>query len=171
MAQPFQLRFEVDGQTQFNRQLQGIQDDVKDFRPAFELIYAEFLETESKQFGAEGSFEGNSKWAPLSEDYETWKSRHFPGKPILELHGNLKRSLTERSAPGAVYRASDKDLEMGTSINYAIYHQRGTRKMPARKPIELSEAQKQRWVQIMRKTFKEKIDRSASQRYKPKSKA
>lgn len=171
MAQPFKIRFEVDGEVQFNRQLRSLQDDVKDFRPAFELIYAEFLETESKQFGAEGGFEGNERWKRLSEDYEKWKSRHFPGKPILELRGHLKRSLTQKGADGAVYRATEKELEMGTSIGYAIWHQRGTARMPARKPIELSEAQKKRWVAIMHKTFKDKIDRSASQRYKPKTKS
>ena len=88
MAQPFKIRFEVDGEVQFAKNIKGLQDDVKDFRPAFELIYAEFLETESKQFGAEGSFEGNERWKRLSEDYEAWKMRHFPLR-YWELRGHM----------------------------------------------------------------------------------
>nr|MDD4985282.1 hypothetical protein [Dehalococcoidales bacterium] len=38
---------------------------------------------------------------------------------------------------------------LGTKINYAIYHQRGTLRMPARPVIKLTEADKDRWTKIL----------------------
>jgi phage gpG-like protein len=42
-------------------------------------------------------------------------------------------------------------MEVGTVVNFAIYHQKGTSKMPARPLIQLTDEDKKRWVKYIQK--------------------
>lgn len=133
------LRFTIDvaGERQLDRGISRFEEGISDYRPVWDLIYDDFLAEVKAQFESEGAH-GGGRWAPLSERYARWKQKHYPGKPILERTGDLKKSLTERGAPGAVFRSEPRALTMGTDVPYAIYHQTGTRKMPARQEIRLT---------------------------------
>ena len=70
-------------------------------------------------------------WPELSRSYKQWKSNHYPGRPILVLTGEMRRSATgeypadRRIEPReATYWvvALDDDYD-----NYAPYHQFGER--------------------------------------------
>jgi len=134
------LRFTIDisGDVQLDRAITRFSEGVSDYRPIWPLIYGEFQAEVKGQFETEGA-QGGAAWAPLSGAYSAWKVRTYPGKPILERTGDLKRSLTERDAPGAVFRPEPRQLTMGSDVPYAVYHQKGTGKMPARPEIELTE--------------------------------
>ena len=58
-----------------------------------------------------------SPWAPRKDS----KSKH----PLLIKSGNLRQSITWR------LKSSDT-VEVGSSAKYALYHQTGTKRMPAR---------------------------------------
>lgn len=168
MAKLVQFDFQVVGEKQFQRAFRGVEDSVNDFTGAFEGIVKDFHATEKEQFDAEGSFEGNKKWHPLSEDYAKWKAKHASGKTILRLHDHLYTSLTSRGT-GSIVKIGKLSMEVGTEIFYAIIHQMkpvshkkkivGT----PREPIRLTEEQKKRWVKIIRKSLKDKINISAAQ--------
>ena len=114
-------------------------DGVTDYRPIWPVIEDDFYAQEKAQFASEGSEAGN-KWQELTPEYEKWKAAHFPGKQILQRTGDLEKSMTSPTDPNAVLIEERKTLTLGSRVSYAIYHQRGTRKMPARPEIELTEA-------------------------------
>lgn len=143
-----EFNFNVDGEPQLRRWLDIAADSVDDFSTIFEKLAEDFRETQEEVFKKEGANEGLSRWRPLSEGYKKWKNKHYPGRPILTLTKALRRSLTIRGASNHVERISPNKFEIGTKDFKAMLHQRGIRKMPKRKVIDLSDAQKRRWTQI-----------------------
>jgi phage gpG-like protein len=69
------------------------------------------------------------RWEPLKRPRRNSKGND----KILQDHGVLRASVTARGARGNVERHGPQFLEWGTNIDYAPYHQDGTRKMVARK--------------------------------------
>ena len=143
----FEFTFEVDGEDQVRRSFSRFADAIKDFSPAFKEIAEDFKEIEKRQFDTEGVY-GSGGWRHLSPNYATWKHKYHPGKKILELSGLLKESL-ESENPYTIKEIQPQQMKLGTKINYAIYHQRGTLRMPARPVIKLTEADKDRWTKIL----------------------
>jgi hypothetical protein len=83
-----------------------------------------------EQFRTEGVRLLKSTWDPLSPRYKRWKDRHFPGRPILERSGAMRDDFTRR--PMNIERVDEHSGTFGSSRKPAKWHQRGTRKMPAR---------------------------------------
>jgi len=151
----FELTFEVMGDVQLQRSFSRFTEDIKDFTPALEDIYQDFLEGERKQFESEGNT-GSGGWAPLSPAYAAWKAQNFPGAPIMVRTGLLKESLLGNN-PWSVKDIQPLGATFGTRIPYAAYHQTGTRKMPARPLVQLTEDQKTRWTKIIHRWLVEKV--------------
>jgi phage gpG-like protein len=124
------LSFDSAGAEPFSLVLERWQDNLGDARPAFEAMAQYQVKTvNGRQFREEGSVE-TGKWAPLSKDYGRWKARVRPGRKIMVFDGDLKRSMT---VPGkGIYIVRSTSMTVGTSVPYAIYHQKGTPMMPAR---------------------------------------
>jgi phage gpG-like protein len=139
--------FSVAGEEQVLRTFSRWTEAVSDFAPVFSQIADDFLELESRQFESEGKA-GSGGWAALSPRYAAWKQKRYPGAKILERTGLMKLSLTTNINFG-IREVSATQLVLGTKVPYAIYHQKGTRKMPARPPIELSEDDKRRWSKLV----------------------
>ncbi len=152
---PFELTFEVAGDIQLARSFSRFADDVKDLSEAFTEIAQDFHQTvEKKQFESEGSY-GSGGWKPLSDNpagkgYATWKARNFPGRSLLVQTGLLKGSLMGEN-PYGIEDIQPLQLKVGTKLEYALYHQKGTSKMPARPVIDLTEADKTRFTKIIHK--------------------
>ncbi len=145
------LKVSILGEVQLNRALQGRIKAVSDWRPAWRRIAENYQAVEQQQFAAEGAAGGNPKWSPLSAKYAAWKSKHYPGAKLLTRTGKLARLMTHPNVelqPLALtlgfagYRVGRWDLP--------ALHQTGTRKMPARKPINLTRRQKTAWMRILR---------------------
>lgn len=127
------LRFEIEGTKPFIVELERYQENFRDAEPAFEAM-ADFQRSIwERQFDQEGAYTGNG-WAALSPPYGRWKQRHYPGKPILELSGLLRESMTQR--PFGIDEITHNQMVIGTGVPYASYHQHGTDTMPARPIIE-----------------------------------
>lgn len=119
-------------------------EKLDDWRSVWPNVIQEFHLIEAEQFDSEGAA-GSGKWTPLKAVYAEFKEAHFPGKPILQATSDLRDSLVDSEAFGAITRISEQELVLGTSVPYAIFHQRGTRRgLPQRKVISLSEQQKRR---------------------------
>src|SRR4030065_2807147 len=144
----FRLTFDVDGERQLDRSLDILARNLTDFTEIFKEIAEDFRATQKKVFANSGAFDGLRRWAPLSRPYASWKMAHYGNKPILTLTGRLRKSLTQKGAPSHIERITARTLEIGTDHGIGMLHQRGTRKMPKRKVIELSDSQKRRWVNI-----------------------
>jgi phage gpG-like protein len=103
----------------------GFASDVSDLRSVWPLVAQELRQmTVGRQFPSEGGQGQHGRWAPLSPRYRTWKEKHFPGKPILQLTGRLFGSFSD-GHPDHVDRRSETMLEWGSSVPYGIFHQFG----------------------------------------------
>ena len=145
------IRFEVANEVQFSRAFEFAQEKQADFTHPFELMSDDFYKSMSEVFSSEGAYEERKHWQELSPAYAAWKMRHYPGKKILERTGRLKRSLTVKGGEDSVSNITPSELAIGTRVPYAILHQMGTKRLPQRKIIELTEKQKLRWVRIAHK--------------------
>lgn len=143
------LTLDVFGDVQLRRRLLRWAEGAEDMSPAFESVSDDFLEIERRQFDSEGSF-ASVGWAALSEPYRSIKSILYPGKGILEATGALRGSLAERG-PGHVREIRSDEMFVGTEVPHAAHHQSGTSKMPQRRPVELRETDRRRWMQILQR--------------------
>lgn len=141
--------FTVAGDKQLVRSLSRFGEDVKDLRPAFRLIAASFREIERKQFESQGTY-GAGGWVSLSPSYAEWKELNYPGRQILQLTGALMASLVGKTSD-SIEEIEKLVMAIGSKLNYALFHQTGTGRMPARPVIKLTEEDKRGWMKILHK--------------------
>ena len=109
---------------------------VSDLSAAWPAIRDLFYQFERLAFETEGRSSASGKWAGLTERYSKWKARKYPGRPILQRTSALMSSLT-RTGFGSDVKSGPLWLQVSSDVEYAQYHQRGTRTMRARKPVAL----------------------------------
>lgn len=135
----FRFKLEIAGQVQMDRGIARFADGVTDYRPIWPVIEDDFYAQEKAQFASVGA-EGGAQWAELKPEYAAWKEVHYPGTQILHRAGALESSLTSPNDPNTVRIEERKTLTLGTRIPYALFHQVGTSRMPARPEILMPEA-------------------------------
>jgi len=144
----FQFTFKTTpDETQFSRAFSRFGNNITDFTRPFEQIADNFYEGEKEMFASQGGAAGG--WAALNPQYAEWKSRHFPGKPILQRTGAMMESFTGKSGPFSRFDLSPKRLEMGADDPKAGYHQKSTSKMPARPVVKLTGRQQRDWMKFI----------------------
>ncbi|WP_427017868.1 phage virion morphogenesis protein [Pseudarthrobacter sp. P1] len=124
-----QLTINTPGADAFVLVLDRFRQQLANASPAFEAMADHQALINKKQFFSHGAY-GSGGWAPLSPAYATWKAHHFPGRGVLERTGDLRESLTDR--PFGIDEITDTKMVIGTGVDYAPYHQNGTKNMPAR---------------------------------------
>jgi phage gpG-like protein len=136
--------------------LENFQASLADQTAALREIADDFREMVARQFASEGRAEG-TPWAPRAgRGGPRGRPRQAQGLPLLVRSGALRDSLIRPSALGHVEDLKAQSLEIGTGLGYALFHQTGTRRMPARPIIVLSGARSERWVEIVRGGIEEK---------------
>ena len=139
---PFtRLTFDVDGERQVSRAFQLMEHEVRDLSEPLEEIGELIRQAIGEEFATSGA-RGGAPWAPLSADYEEWKTAHFPGRPLLVQSGSMRRALLSKAA----FRVTEDRLiyapESASASHPEIagFHQRGTEDMPLRKMVEVTRA-------------------------------
>ncbi len=167
------LTFEVAGVPQVARVLGVMMRSVRNLQPAWGEIADDFVKREKRLFQQQGSVQGWDRWAALHPDYEKWKQTHGFSTRILVRTGAVERSLTTRHDRHAVFNAGPLRMEIGTSIPYAGYHQTGTRKMPKREPIRITDTQRRHWVHLIQQFLIEsgQFERVGGERPAPRTAA
>ena len=129
----FQLRIRVDGEEQLARGFEISERHADDLsaplRDAAEIL----RQSIGQNFASEGGNVGG--WAPLSPDYREWKESHFPGMPILVRTRAMRAAILSESAFTVEKRRMVYDPDAPA---YAIFHQRGTSRMPQRKVVQIT---------------------------------
>lgn len=153
---PVTVTAETEGYEKLEAVLLAAGERGENLSAAFARIMFDFQQEQEQVFAASGAFGGRGGWEPLSEKYGAWKARITPGAPILTLTGNMRGSLTDAKALGAVRTVTADELFIGTDImvgswNLAWLHADGTETMPARPPIRVTEDQLERWMEIILK--------------------
>ena len=78
---------------------------------------------------------GGQPWAPLAESTKYKKESNV----ILVDTGALRTSLVDVGGTGNVNTVASHSLIYGTDVEYALFHESGTKRMPARPLAGLSE--------------------------------
>lgn len=147
------LSVELRGYENVKLGLERVRAKIEDLSPAFREIQQSFYEMEQQQFISRG---GTHSWVALSPKYEAWKQRHYPGMPLMELTGSLKKSLV---APGGenIARILPHEARFGTSVRskrgypYPMAHQEGRGHNPQRRLIDPSREQLLSWARIIQR--------------------
>lgn len=143
------VSIKVNGVEEVIKNINICEDRIKNLRPAWEKIAQDFRETERKVFDSQGGYGSRSKWSPLSPQYNAWKQISYAGKPILQLTGHLKNSLTTKGADH-VEIIEAKKLTIGSTDPKFGWHQNGNYNLPARPPVTVTKYQGTKWVKIIR---------------------
>lgn len=116
-----------------------------DLRFALNEIGRSVLKENIKSF----ILKGGGKFAPLSARYKVAKEKKYPGSPILVVNGTLRDSVTRRGARGSVFNLRSDSIEVGSSLPYARFIQDGTKNMPARPYLFVTEQQEDNFLRII----------------------
>jgi phage gpG-like protein len=130
------VEIEMFGDTLISRSFDRMIDAASDLRPAWEEMADDFARVENQRFAQQGP-----GWAPLSADYA---ARKRPAGPILQRTRRLKDSLTARPFP--IENLGPLEAGFGSDVEYGVYHQQGTPKMPKREVVKLTNADRARWM-------------------------
>jgi len=143
------LNLEFAGERQVMAGLTGVLKRIKDLRPLANPWDWRLRRNVERHFRGEGTSKGS--WASLSLATQLQRSRmgYPPEHPILVRTGALKRSLVQKGGQH-ILKKHRKYIEWGTKIPYAFYHQRGTKKMPARKMLLIDANDLSRMIQDAR---------------------
>lgn len=90
-----------------------------------------------------------SSFKPLSPQYAKWKRARYPGKPILVRTGRMLGALVVR-ATSTMFKL---EFDNPDAARIAGYHQRGTRKMPARRWQGIPD----QWARDMRQAVRAQV--------------
>lgn len=153
------LTLTLDNQQKFDGAFDVLTDGLSDLRPVWPEIELQFYRAELAQFNSEGARSGG-RWQRLSPKYAKRKAKIAPGKQILVLTGRLKRSLTVIGGDDSVRIAEPLSLTLGSKAPSAAYHQRGGRKLPQRKPLDLTRDDYGKFVSRIYR-YAEKVGREA----------
>ena len=117
----------------------GVQAEaVKDLTPAWEQIIERFKAAERYAFTREGAVGDMPSWAPLAESTLRSKVRKGQSTKVLVATGRMREALT--GGAGFYSKVRPLQLEIGTDNEVWEYHQYGTKHMPARPPVRVSES-------------------------------
>lgn len=145
------LELDVFGDVQVSREILRYGEHANDARPAFRQMTQMLEQAERRQFDTQGGF-ASGGWAPLKPETVRAKVRKHQDPRILRATGALEASLTHGGS-GARRHVGSQELIYGTDIEYARFHQHGTRRMPQRRPLETTKNMRvqlmkvlQRWI-------------------------
>jgi phage gpG-like protein len=133
--------FEIEGEKQFDRAFSRVSDRVQDLRPVWDYVETGFYRLTREQFTTQGSAGRHGKWQKLSRKYAEWKQKNYPGMPILQRTGRMMQALTRKTGDTVVIREKQA-FGIGASLDYPMFHQTGTSKMPRRRIVDWSDSQR-----------------------------
>lgn len=114
------------GDRDAERRIEQLALFLTDLRPFWPEVARLARSWWKRQFDTQGTF-GGHPWAALSPTYAQWKARVYPGKPILQATGAMKRAASNpsRAATPTSLTLTIEDAKVG-------YHQEGGGRLPAR---------------------------------------
>lgn len=144
------LIFEVAGDKLIERDLLRISGRTIKAKPAFDAIGGLMIEETRIQFASEGHH-ASGGWKPLKDATLAEKRLHGFRPEILRRTDALLDSLTVRGDTHMIFEATESGLTFGSKLRYAGVHQnpRPGNPLPRRRPLEFTEATKNRCVKIL----------------------
>ena len=128
--------------------LRRIQSRLRDLRPAWRSMLKYLRRATEATFASQGSRIG-SAWAPLSAEYARWKAVEYPGQPILRASDAMFESLVKRTGD-SVIEVERQAMSYGTRDRKAKFHHAGTRRMPRRRFLGVTEEDRREIKKLVR---------------------
>lgn len=136
----FELKFTPKGFAKARRELQAMRLRAADVRPAWDALLTWWAARNVTHFANAGK-RWKTPWKPLAPSTLGEKLRlGYPADTLIRT-GDLRDSLSKR--PLAIERLRPHELEAGTDVGYAGFHQSGTKKMHARKLVNARQVQRE----------------------------
>jgi len=144
---PVALVFEIEGEKHIERTLMVSSEKLKTYYKPLQKSADLLLSDIDQAFQSEGAIFGG--WAPLSPRYEAWKSRHFPGRGILERTGKMRGGFRKE--------VGTRELVISNPLEYFRFHQsRMPRtKMPRRVMLFIRNVTKENIVKFFQEYIQE----------------
>jgi phage gpG-like protein len=146
----------ADNSQAVSQALESFQEALADNAPALATVADDFREMVAQQFASEGRAEGTPWAARGGAGLAPPSRRAMQASPLLVHTGALRDSLTTPGAAGSVEELDAGSLTLGTRLPYAMFHQLGTRRMPARPLIVLSDERSAKWAEIVRSAIQDR---------------
>jgi phage gpG-like protein len=129
----FQTSYSIENDREFRAAIDSALKKVGNLKVAFKLIADDWFKSNKSQF----TLKNSGQYPPLSPDYARRKRQEVGEKPIMVYSGRLRDSLTQKTHPDAIRIIGRTALILGTSVEYAIYHQsdRPRSRLPQRKVV------------------------------------
>lgn len=141
----------ADNLREFENYMRELPDKIKQaVRVSLERVGAVGVSQLSRLFQTEGRSLG-VEWKPVKESYLKQKIKKGFSEKTLHRTTTLAQSFHSK--------ATDTQVQIGTPVPYSIYHEYGTKKMPARpfmKPVA-TYLQEKAVSEIFKRTFKEAL--------------
>ena len=126
------IRYEVKGVNKTIASYTNMIRRSQNFAPSYRWARRELRQWNAANFASDGVASGK-KWNALDTEYHSWKIQHYGPLPTMVRTGDLYRDLI--TLRGRANHIGHKNASFGTDIEYAKFHQTGTRFMPARKIV------------------------------------
>ena len=124
----------ITGDVQVERKLLRLGDRAANASVVFSQIADKLMDWTDEQFRSEGA-RASGGWEELAPS--TVRAKGHEG--ILVDTGDLYNALVNRGDANQILDINDDEMRYGADLDYLIYHQRGTDRMPQRRPIEFTE--------------------------------
>lgn len=135
-----ELKFTAKGFDKARAQLHEMRLRAADVRPAWDALLTWWAARNVTNFANAGK-RWRTPWKPLAPSTLGEKLRlGYPADTLIRT-GDLRDSLTKR--PLSIERLRPHELEAGTAVSYAGFHQSGTKRMPARKLVNAKQVQRE----------------------------
>jgi hypothetical protein len=108
--------------TRFNFALDRFAEHISNFLPLWAVYNEKFQKAMEEQFSTEGRYGLGRRWKGLTPRYAAWKQAHYPGKPIGELTGALRESMT--GGAGYAFESTPISASFGQESGPAIVYGR-----------------------------------------------
>lgn len=139
------LYFTIDGQQEVSQRLLTFGAEISDFSEAWQQVGEDLLGDFMLQFMSQGGEYGAwSEWDALADSTVLERERlGYGGEGPIEVRtGALRAAVTEQGAAGNVFEVLPDMLRVGFDDQIGTWQHYGTRKMPARPLIGLSQYRK-----------------------------
>lgn len=143
------LSLDIYGEEQIDRDLLRFSSYVGDPRPALLKIADDMRDQIAEQFESEGR-RGSGGWEALKPATLAEKAARGLPPEILQATRKLMYSLT-RKGGDHIEEVTDDSLLVGSRIPYGRFHQRGTSRMPARRPVDFTDLDRRSFVRILQR--------------------
>lgn len=128
---PIDVDVRITGAKQAAGRMMAMYARTKTFTSVLVKAKQEIRAANASNFATNGLPVGG--WSPLQPQYAAWKMARFPGAPPLVRTGRLFASLT--GATDSYETMTNTSMSIGTTVEYAKFHQYGTTRMPKRKIV------------------------------------